>query len=203
MPIALPATVDSKPVITLDDGTEILDLTQQSLDIKQDQPMINFVLVNDETAMRVDAISQIALSSVIHTEKMLKFNDISNPFIIDVGDILFVPDLVYANINMRGGSGRDRQKFDLREQYIDPEKISKLDPTLGKFDQRNKPKKADPSKTTPPLPPNFANIGEKEIEIKGGKIYFGPNVSKDRNECEEPLTKSEFLAKLIKNRINK
>jgi hypothetical protein len=203
MPIALPATVDSKPVIILNDGTEIIDLTQQSLDIKQTQPMTNFVLVNEETSMRIDAISQIALSSIIHTEKMLKFNDISNPFIVDVGDILFVPDLVYANINMKTGSGTDTQKFDIRNQYIDPEKDAKLDPTLGKFDKRNMPKKADPTKTAPPLPPNFANIGDREIEIKGGKIYFGPNVSKNGNECEEPLSKSEFLAKLIKNRINK
>jgi len=203
MPFQLSATVDSKPVITLEDGTDIIDLTQQSMNIVESQPMINYALVNDETSMRIDVISQIVFSTTIHIEKLLKFNDISNPFTIDTGDILLIPDLVYANINMKTGSGRDTQKFDIRNQYIDPEKESKLDPALANFDKRDKAKKPDPSKTTPALPPNFANIGEKEIEIKGGKIYFGPNVSKDRNQCEEPLSKSEFLAKLIKNRITK
>jgi len=181
----------------------MVDLAQQSVDMQVNQPMTNFVLVNNETSMRMDVISQIALGSTIQLEKMLKFNDISNPFIIDVGDLLFVPDLLYANINMKNSGAGAQQKLDIRNQYIDPEKESKLDPTLGKFDQRNKPKAADPSKTASPLPPNFANIGDKEIEIKGGKIYFGPNVSKNGQECNEPLTKSEFLAKLIKNRINK
>lgn len=219
MPIQLPATVDNKPAITQsmaiwykDNGVlnytitkdvQIIDLSQQSLNIKQDQPMVNYVLVNDETSMRIDVISQVAMGSTIHTEKMLKFNDISNPFTIDTGDLLFVPDLFYATLNMKNDGARNKQKTDIRNQYIDPEKESKLDPNLGKFDARNKPKAADPSKSAPPLPPNFANIGDKEIEIKGGKIFFGPNVSKNGSECDEPLSKSEFLAKLIKNRINK
>ena len=219
MPIILPITVDNKPIIqqnvtmwSVENGTaratktsnvQMLDLAQQSVDMQVDQPMTNFVLVNEETSMRIDVISQIALGSTIQIEKMLKFNDISNPFTIDNGDLLFVPDLMHANINMKNTGGRNQQKLDIRNQYIDPAKESTLDPTLGKFDLRNKPKAADPSKTAPPLPPNFANIGDKEIEIKGGKIYFGPNVSKNGEQCDEPLTKSEFLAKLIKNRINK
>lgn len=219
MPIPFPKTIDSKPIVEITLGvwttennelvvrttpnTPIIDLTEPSLKIQQDQPFTGVYLVNDETSMRIDVISQITLGNTINTEKMLKFNDISNPFTIDTGDLLFIPDLVYANINMAPNAGRDAQKYDIRNQYIDPEKSSKLDPTLGKFNERNKPKAPDPSKTTPALPPNFANVGDKEIEIKGGKIFFGPNVSKNKNECDEPISKSEFLAKLIKNRINK
>lgn len=201
--INLPNTIDKKPLYQKEDGTVIVDLTKQSVKLVTDQPMTGYYLVSDETAMRIDAISQITLGTIDNTEKMLKFNDISNPFTVDVGDLLFIPDLMYAKLNMTSNNNTDQQKLDIRNQYIDPEKESKLDPTLGKFDKRNKPKKADPSKSTPPLPPNFANIGDKEIEIRGGKIFFGPNVSKNGNECEEPLSKSEFLAKLIKNRIKK
>jgi hypothetical protein len=201
--INLPNTVDKKPLIEKEDGTVLIDLTKQSVKLVTEQPMISYYLVNEETAMRIDAITQITLGSIDNTEKMLKFNDISNPFTVDVGDLLFVPDLLYAKLNMTSNAGNDQQKLDIRNQYIDPSKESKLDPTLGKFNKRDKPKKADSTKTTPPLPPNFANVGDKEIEIRGGKIFFGPNVSKNGNECEEPLSKSEFLAKLIKNRIKK
>jgi len=200
MPIELPASVDRKPIIQLEDGTEIIDLTIPSQRIIQAQPMINYYLVDNETSMRVDVIAQVTMGSQLHIEKILKFNDISNPFSIDENYILFVPDLIYAEINLNTSGGRDRQKFDIRDQYIDPAKKSKLDPSLGKFNERNKPKKADASKTAPPLPPNFANIGDKEIEIKGGKIYLGANVSKNGNEADQPISKSEFLAKLIKNR---
>lgn len=219
MAIPLPITVDTKPVIkqsialwhtiggvvgyTITPNTQIVDLAQQSLNITQNQPLIDYVLVNDETSMRIDVIAHVAMGSTLHIEKMLKFNDISNPFTIDTGDLLFVPDLFYATLNMQNNGNSNRQKNDIRNQYIDPEKESILDPNLGVFEARNKPKAADPSKSAPPLPPNFANIGDKEIEIKGGKIFFGPNISRNGNECDEPLSKSEFLAKLIKNRINK
>jgi hypothetical protein len=219
MPLPLPSTVDGKPAIKLDmykvdvsgstlvytkqKNVEMVDLFEQSLDIRTPQPFVNVYLVPDDTAMRIDIISQTAMGSVVQVEKMLKFNDISNPFSINTGDLLFVPDNIVSDSNMRVGTGTDARKKDIRAQYIDPSKASKLDPSLIDFDNREKPKKADPSKTSPPLPPNFANIGDKEIEIKGGKIVFGPNVSKNKDECEEPLTKSEFLSKLIKNRINR
>lgn len=199
--INLPNTIDNKPLYIKDDGEEIVDLTLQSLKIVVDQPMTNFFMVVEETAMRIDVISLIALGSVDNTEMMLKFNDISNPFSINIGDILFVPDIMYARMNLAVQAGNDQQKLDIRNQYIEPEKASKLDPSFSKYNIRNKPKKADASKAGPALPPNFANIGEKEIEIKGGKIFFGPNVSKNGKKCEEPLSKSEFLAKLIKNRL--
>lgn len=199
--INLPNTIDNKPLYIKDDGEEIVDLTLQSLKIVVDQPMTNFFMVVEETAMRIDVISLIALGSVDNTEMMLKFNDISNPFSINIGDILFVPDIMYARMNLAVQAGNDQQKIDIRNQYIEPEKASKLDPSFSKYNIRNKPKKADASKAGPALPPNFANIGEKEIEIKGGKIFFGPNVSKNGKKCEEPLSKSEFLAKLIKNRL--
>ena len=51
------------------------------------------------------------------------------------------------------------------------------------------------------LPPNIAEATDREIVIKGGKIFFGPNISKGKQECETPLTKSEFIANLIKNRL--
>ena len=51
------------------------------------------------------------------------------------------------------------------------------------------------------LPPNVATDGEREIVIKGGKIYFGKDVVRGKEECTEPLSKSEFLARLIKNRV--
>jgi hypothetical protein len=52
----------------------MIDLAQQSVDMQVDQPMTNFVLVNEETAMRIDLISQLSLGSTNLIEKLLKFN---------------------------------------------------------------------------------------------------------------------------------
>jgi len=52
------------------------------------------------------------------------------------------------------------------------------------------------------LPPNVANTGDQEITIKGGLIWFGKDVVGGTASCAEPLSKSEFLARLIKNKIS-
>lgn len=95
----------------------------------------------------------------------------------------------------------------IRKQYIDSSKASKKDTRLQSIENKRKEaiqkrSQASSSPSTNNLPPNIAEEGDREVVIKGGKIYFGPDVSRNKQECEEPLSKSEFLARLIKNRIN-
>ena len=93
---------------------------------------------------------------------------------------------------------------DVRDQYITPEKKSNVDPALRDFDKRNSPRKADPSGgNKPALPPNYAAFGDTELQIRNGKIVFGPNVTRIDEDCDKPLSKSEFISRLIKNRLKK
>ena len=100
---------------------------------------------------------------------------------------------------MRDPIDSANDKEDVRKQYLTPEKSSKVDPTLQAFNKREQPKKLE---TNDALPPNYADFGDQEIQIRNGKLYFGPNVTKSKEACEDPISKSEFIAKLIKNRIN-
>lgn len=202
----LTRTIDTKPLIKNErDGNEIVDLTVQSVKGTTNVPTINMILVGKDEEMRIDLISKYGYGSVDFSEKVLKYNGISNPFSIEEGDFLVIPDQIQSNSDMRPASTIDdgKKRKDIRDQYITPEKDSNIDPRFKEFDNRQKPKKPLPGKQGVALPPNFANIGDKEIEVKGGKIYFGPNISRNDKECEEPLSKSEFIAKLIKNKLKK
>ncbi len=93
-------------------------------------------------------------------------------------------------------------KKSVRNQYIDSSKSPAIDDNLQAFNNRKKPKKG--KKPTPSLPPNFANFGDRELTFRGGKVIFGENVTENAEVCNElPLSKSEFLKRLTKNRLNK
>jgi hypothetical protein len=93
----------------------------------------------------------------------------------------------------------------VRNQYINPEKKSLTDVRLAIIDAQRleaMKKKAETAAVKGNLlPPNISNEGDREIVVKGGKIYFGKDVVRGKEECAEPLSKSEFLARLIKNRV--
>lgn len=198
-------TQDTKPLITASDGTVYVDLLKRDISVKDIRlgPVgINYYLVTEDTAMRPDLISNAMYNYNDNAEKVLKFNGFSNPLSIDIDDILVVYDPYSMERNMRSESDDEINKVDIRKQYLTPEKKSKIDPNLKAFDNRtNALKDPDPTKDLG-LPPNYADFGDQEIEIRNGKLVFGPNVSKNKKACEDPISKSEFIARLIKNRLN-
>jgi hypothetical protein len=198
------ATQVTKPMIKDASGNEYIDFLQRDITVNDPSIMprgINYFLVTDETAMRIDLISKKMYGNMDFIEKILKFNDICNPLAIDTGDLLVIYDPISINRNMRDVNNLKEKIMDIRKQYISPEKGSKTDPKLKEFDKRNK-KPADTTAKENTLPPNYAEFGDQEIQLRNGKLYFGANVTKSKEACEEPISKSEFLARLVKNRLN-
>jgi NDP-sugar pyrophosphorylase family protein len=196
---------ETKPEITDGNGNKIIDFLEKDISIideRQPPTGIGYFLVNADQAMRIDLITKAMYGYTSPIEKVLKFNNIGNPFSIDEGDILVHFDLYSLIRNMRDTSESAKNKIDIRKQYLTPEKKSKIDPTLQAFDKRNKVRKIPTIPEESALPPNYADFGDQEIEVRNGKLYFGPNVTKSKESSEDPLSKSEFIARLIKNRIN-
>ena len=198
-------TQTSKPEIKdAKEGFLYIDFLQRDITVSDPSlgPRgINYFLVTDETSMRIDLISKKMYGNMDMMEKILKFNDISNPLAINEGDVLVIYDPITLNKNFRNTSNQGQKQADIRKQYLSPEKGSTVDPKLKEFDKRNK-KTAEQSARDNALPPNYADFGDQEIQLRNGKLYFGPNVTKSKEACEEPISKSEFLARLVKNRLN-
>jgi hypothetical protein len=127
-----------------------------------------------------------------YTEIILKFNGISNPFSIDKGDMILVPNLDGAKEKMikpESGYKSDLAKIRNSYKYIDPAKIPSKSASLQDYDNRQL-KNAF-------LPPNFAEENTTQIIQRNGRVYFGESVA----TCvQNGVSAAEFLSLAIKNK---
>lgn len=197
-------TLYAKGEILNEYGQAMIDLLQKTFEPTGFVNIFQWMTVTKDLEMRPDVISKIIYKSIDNAEIFMKFNGISNPFTIEFGDLLIFPNLRGAAKQFKNRKSA-AQKNDIRSQYLDPTKSPTADPRLAQFSQRGKPKGAlDGRKFA--LPPNFAGFNDKEVIIEGGKIKFGPNVTRTNPKdtiTKQPISKSRFLSQLIKNRISK
>jgi len=187
-----PLTIDSKRIITLPDGNKIVDLTHQTLSYKErDVTIFNTIYCSKEMVMRADYIAQLTYNDPGKTEYILKFNKISNPFSLNEGDSVMLPDSFNARNHFKVANKYEERRKRIRNQFIDKSKATTVDKNLSEFDERKKVN----------LPPNYAKEGDKEIIVANGIIKFGPYVSnkqKNANIQEDKMTKErrEFLDRI-------
>lgn len=197
--------LQNKPTIGTTNEEFRLDLTYPSVLNRYVFENAFAVVLKKGEEMRPDLLSINMFGNPHYYDMVLKANGISNPFSIDTGEVFFSPELNDL-IRNNAPSGRQSQvSQSIRDQYINPAKSSLTDIRMSIVDAQRleiMKKKSDASPIPGSLlPPNVATDGEREIVIKGGKIYFGKDVVRGKEECTEPLSKSEFLARLIKNRV--
>lgn len=195
-----------KPIIKDANGEDIIDLTYPSIRYTYDPYIQGAIKVNDFMAMRPDLVSRSAYSSTEYWDLILKYNGISNPFSIGPDDYLLIPALDDMSEQMAPVGKQDKIADSVRQQYIDISKKAKSDPRIAEQERKRRAVQKEkaagigiPSKNN--LPPNIAEVGDREITIKGGKVYFGADISRNKQECEKPLSKAQLIAKLIKNRL--
>lgn len=190
-------TINNKRIIEKN-GEEILDLTEQNFNPKSEINVIDFFYVTSDLEMRPDLISQFSYRDVNATDIVLKQNGIRNPFTIEKGDLIFIQERNEVDRNF-ANSNKKEAKRDVRNQYLDPDKAPSIDNNLKSFSTRNKPKKTN-KKSSEPLPPNFAAPGDQEIRLEGGKVIYGGDVSGNKRNKQEPISKSEFLRRIKRNK---
>lgn len=195
--IPLRYVIDLKIPIKTADGQEIIDLAAPSMRKGVEVKVLNYVLVRKEEEMRPDMLTQRYYGDMTNTEMLLKMNGVSNPFSIQEGDLMIITDPVSGRVAMTNNLVVN--KGDVRKQYFQPEKEGKPDPRLKTFEKRQRVQ-PNVKKSGPALPPNYANPGDKEISIEGGKIVFGGSVSGSGEVAQDmPLEKMKFLQNLQKN----
>jgi len=188
-------SIDSKPLFTKPDGHIVKDLTI-SMFLENTKPYntYNLYKVPRDYAMRPDLIAAAVYNNSAYAEIILKYNGISNPFSINEGDIILIPNLesVKENINDQKMTDTDGSKA-IRDsyKYIDPTKIPKNG--TNDFDNRQLVKGAKDGA----LPPNIVIEGESQITYRQGRVYFGTSVA----TClRNGMSSSEFLASAIKSK---
>ena len=198
-----PNSIDNKPLyVRPQDGIVVRDLTQSMFNPAND----NFVAYNvfkvpHDFIMRPDLISQAVYNNTIYAEIILKFNSISNPFTINEGDLIFVPELDSAKQLVQENNTSETSPADtLRNsyKYIDPTKVPQKSSELQQFDNRTIQQNSGQSVNSAQngaLPPNIAQPGASQLTFRNGRVYFGDNVS---TTClKNGATISDFLTNVI------
>jgi hypothetical protein len=213
-------SIDKKPLFDKDDGNTVRDLTQSMFDFKSNNyTSFNVFKISVEYLMRPDLISQAVYNNTMYTEFVLKYNGISNPFSMEEGDIILIPNLEGAKNNTKSTSGTGAgvdidpsQKLRDAYKYIDPSKIPKRDGNIANFDDRqfaaSKSTQASTSQggqqtnatlQNGALPPNIAAAGATQIVQRNGRVYFGEGIGE--SAClKNGMSSSEFLTQVIKSK---
>ena len=192
-------TLLQKRYFTKPNGDTIIDLTFSSLNISADQPTeTSAVIVTEDYAMRPDLIAKSVYGDDSKLDYLLKYNGISNPFSINTGDLLIIPDPDKMGKMFRMPDADTSVEYSTQVaafQYIDPRNI--------KDNKRLEMLKLK-SKNTAMLPPNMNQPGDTNIKYKNGKIIFGEDVTTiNKENCPETLTRARVKEKLLQNQIFK
>ena len=91
-------SIDTKEFFIRPDGEKIRDLTQTMFELKSKNYIsYNVYKVPKDYVMRADLISKSVYNNSLYAEIILKYNGISNPYSIDEGDVILIPDLNSSN----------------------------------------------------------------------------------------------------------
>ena len=157
----------------------VTDLTEPTL--KPDYSSTRFkvartVEVTEEYAMRPDLISFWAYGVDTYADIILKANGISNPFAINEGDVLIVPDLDQFKYFYEKPKPSKKEVEAVKRGYIDPNRFSKpTEERLKKLQQLAESKKNGSPTITPS---NKLKPGESAVTTKSGALIFAEYKSK-------------------------
>lgn len=132
--------------------------------------VIKYHLVTDDDAMRIDKICNQYYGNVSNIDRILKWNGISNPFLIAPGMILEIPDVMGQTLKWAKPNSKENP---IRQQFLDVKRMTKQDKTRAEFLKNRSASKSNGSKEN--LPPNIIKTGETDVVIKGDVISLQPS----------------------------
>ena len=140
-------------------------MTEPTMIFVKNIRVMKYHLVSDDDAMRVDKICKQYYGNVNSIDRILKWNGISNPFLIAPGMILEIPDLAGQTLKWMKPDSKENP---IRQQFLDAKRMNKEDKTRAAFLKNRSSSKPNGSKEN--LPPNIIKSGETDIVIKGDVI---------------------------------
>jgi multidrug resistance efflux pump len=133
-------------------------------------------LVTEDYAMRPDLISFAVYGSVDYVDILLKANQISNPFSIDVGDILLVIDKNEAQQFYKKPKKAKKDIEDTKSLFINPDRASKKDKSRIEKLQKAADRRTNGASEVKPT--NLKRAGEDTFTFSGGTIRISDYKSK-------------------------
>ena len=127
--------------------------------------------VTEDQVGRIDLISLRYYRNADYCDYILKWNGISNPFSIKLGDVLNIPNhrealQIVKEIKILNTSNEPS----IRDQFVDTKRLPVKDAKRIEYLQRKATQKPNGAKQI--LPPNILKEGDTNIKIGNGKIVI-------------------------------
>ena len=188
-----------KKYFTKENGDLLVDLTRGSIDKFQFASVnpISVYVVAEEDQMRPDLISHRVYDDHTNVDLLMKYNGISNPFSVEVGDFLRIPSR--ADI---------ARVFRYPDEIKDIGDISEVNSNrvsqniLNPKTVKDKKRLEELSKNREVVPSNVTKKGDKNVKVKDGKLVFGEDVTAvNKDNCPEPISRARLKRSLTKNNL--
>jgi hypothetical protein len=191
--------LQQKGDFTKTNGDTVNDLTRRSVSFRGvliDQGRT--YSVEEGIQMRMDLISKIFYQTVSFACVLFKYNGISNPFALDINDLIKVPDgsvlsgMLTKPVDFNGSNENwmNSTRKKKKSAFLKPK--TKQDKNRLDYLQANS--------STMVAPPNIAK--DKSVKVVNGKIIFGTDVTSVKKEdCPDPISRTKLQAALVKNKI--
>jgi hypothetical protein len=155
-------------------GEFYYDLTAPSFIYDADLGVKALHYVMPDQVGRVDKISYIYFGSAEFIDAICVVNNIFNPFSLQEGDVLVIPNLSRPDMVYQRHNPASRPT-PTQEPYVDTGRQTQKDQSrIQRLAQKAKEKK---SGVRTPLPPNMLQPGQAAKLFEDGKIKLGTNLS--------------------------
>lgn len=151
------------------DGSKIIMTTPTVVFVNTTEVIAEHIVTEDQIG-RIDLISLKYYRDANYVDYILKWNNISNPFSINLGDVLEIPqnNAVLATIKPIKMVQKSTDQVSIRDQFIDTKRLPVKDAKRIEYLQRKAAQKANGSSQI--LPPNILKDGEVNLTIGNGTI---------------------------------
>ena len=127
--------------------------------------------VTEDQVGRIDLISLLYYRSANYCDYILKWNGISNPFSLKLGDVINIPNHREAlKIIKEFKVLNSTNEPSIRDQFIDTKRLPVKDAKRIEYLQRKAAQKPNGAKQI--LPPNILKEGDTNIKIGNGQIII-------------------------------
>lgn len=191
---------DKKKNFNKTNGDTVVDLTRRSISfIGARVGQGKKYAVEEGIQMRGDLISKIFYQSTNFLCLLLKYNGISNPFAINVNDVLTLPDgsvlsgLLSDPLNINGSDNNWQTSTRKKKR------VAAIQPATNQ--DRNRLNYLADKYGAIVAPTTAAK--DESVKVVNGKIVFGTDVTSiKKDDCPDPISRTKLVASLIKNKTN-
>lgn len=160
------------------DGVPTVDFLDSNLVVDYAGVQVDRVfLVEERHLCRADLLSFDAFGSPNHVDVVLKFNQITNPFRMEVDDIVMVPSLASFDKYYKPSTNPSKSAvLDTKSLYVDPTRVSKKDENRIKQLEKIAARNRNGAKEVKPT--SLLRAGEAAFTLDGTVMRLAPNISR-------------------------